>query len=139
MDVGVMETARELGQIVARAREILPELAMEVAQQACRGVIDEGRANEIYGVYAERAYGVADVRSGSFRANASKLRAIIRCAREHKNTPAMLDTLGELHRKEAKLHEVNPLYETMVWACRQRLAGKDVSLVDMQNQLRAPW
>jgi hypothetical protein len=132
----VLDVAKELGTVAARARTALPELAMAVAENARAGLVEEEDANEIYAEYARHAHGAVDPRSGTFRANASKLRTIIRCASEHRNTLNILDSLEKMHAKESKLHQTKPLYETMVWACRRRLEGKDVGLVDMLNELR---
>lgn len=118
----IYNVARHLGEIVAQSRSAKPALAVAAAKEALASRIDEEDANSIFGEYLRHSLGQeVDVTSNSFKANASKLRTIIRCALEHKDTLTMLERITNAHGKAQKMQEVPPLYDAIVAICRHKL------------------
>lgn len=100
----------------ARNATVLPQLAFTVAHAAKAGEIDEESANAIYeAYYTEGGRIKVDVQSGTFRAQCSKLRQIIK-ARD----PVLLTEVTDAYR-EVTDNRVS-LYDAMVAACRYLLA-----------------
>jgi hypothetical protein len=121
----LLTLARELGQAAAQARSTLPSLAVAAAKEAIRGTIDEDDANELYATYAHESMSLNGKGSGgeqplgSAKAQASKLRQIIKCASvANGNTLKLLERVSELHAKVGRHVAVKALYASMVLACR---------------------
>jgi hypothetical protein len=113
----IYNIARQLGDVLAHARTALPDLGLAVAKAAVAGKINEGNARDVYGEYIVNASGEQpDPTSNTFKANASKLRTIIKCSIA---TPDMLEKMASDPRADGA-----QLYEKMVAACRRRLNGK---------------
>jgi hypothetical protein len=96
-----------------------------VAKDARATNINEDDANSIYAKYALHSLGEQpEPTSNTFKANASKLRQIIKCAREHRDTVPMLEGIKHTHARAKKLTNVSAAYEEMVKACRSKLSGR---------------
>lgn len=120
----VLDTVRRLGKS-QRQTYRLPIVAMEVAQAAKRGDIDVDDAIDLYIEYMREASGIKkwDPASNTIKANASKLRQIIKAA-----DPDLLLRVERIHNTMRDKGELAPganLYPAMVNACRlQVMYGK---------------
>lgn len=91
----------------------MPNLAIELAELAKAGEINEDDAEEIYATYIKESTGLKPIRANpSFRVNVSKLRQIIRC-----KSPALLKRVAKLHN-DRRGERLRPLYHCMVDAAR---------------------
>jgi hypothetical protein len=120
------------------ASNVLPQLALEVAKAAARGAINEGHVNEIYLDYfqATKPGEKIDPYSGAVKANASKLRQIVKAA-----DPELLARVTAVHHKicHKQPRTCRPLYAAMVLACRIKISkGRRVSDAELARIVKRP-
>jgi hypothetical protein len=115
----VLLQARELG--CSRSRSALVELAHLCATAADQNKIDVEDAAEIYREYLAGTRMGADTTGSSFRANASKLRQIIKSA-----NPGLLKQVEQVYDKHAHQKSL-PLYHVIIEAARRDVAGRSIS------------
>jgi len=132
----IYAVAKHLGGIVAQSRNAMPALAIAAAKSARASRIDEDDANGIYSEYSHHSLErVVDQTCNSFKANASKLRTLIKCALEHEDTLRLLERVTEEHHKARKMKDVTPLYDAMVTVCRWRLERGTTTASDIDKVL----
>jgi hypothetical protein len=119
----VYAIARELGEVLARARTTPMVLVREAVKAAMRGEIDEDDALSLYETYIKKSQvtDTVDAASNTMRANASKLRQIIRCASARKDALDLLNRVIDMHGKVSRHLPTKSPYWAMVLACRQQL------------------
>jgi hypothetical protein len=102
-------------------RHTLPEMATDLAERAKAGEIDPEDAMDLYLEYYRASMGVfkADPTLNTARANASKLRQVIKAA-----DPDLLRRVSDIYDQMHHKVPCRPLYHGMVDVCRHRLDTK---------------
>jgi hypothetical protein len=134
----VYVVAKHLGGIVAQARSVMPALATAAVKSAKAGEIDENDVNSIYGIYIRASLETdkVDHTSNTFKANASKLRTIVKCALDHDDALDLLKRMTEAHAKvKYRLSDVPSLYDAMVMACRTYMQRGKLTTEDINGIL----
>ena len=124
----LMDTVREFGKATAYGRSTLPKFALHICREAAAGEISEDDANDLYLEYIKTSTGVSmDATANSVRANASKLRQIIKLGAECSDAETLLTKVIETHDKMLRQENIVSAYAAMVAAARERLTtGKHV-------------
>jgi hypothetical protein len=118
----IMAAAKHYGKLQAESRAILPKLAMEIARAAADGKINTSEAEDIYRTYRKAARAGPE-NPASFKAQASKLRQIVRLASEYRTGLALLEETCAIHDELNKTEPsaLKPAYAAMVDVARSRL------------------
>lgn len=113
----LLERLRQFGRQQKRMN-ILPMVALTLAEAAKCGEIDADDAQELYLEYYKNSTGIKkpDVGSSSFRVNTSKLRQIIKA-----KDPALLRRVIKIHAQVSHERPTRQLYGLMVLVCRKKL------------------
>jgi hypothetical protein len=131
----IYEVAKHLGEIVAQARKAKPALAVAAAKAALDHKLDEDDVNELFGVYIKASSEMdrVDPTDNSFKANASKLRTIVKCALEYRDT---LDVLERVTNRHDRLQTKASLFDAMVSVCRLKIEHEGtLSAEDLDNAI----
>lgn len=122
----IYDKARDYGRFVHAGRNVLPELALDVARAAAAGELDVDDAALIYETYLKQARHVTKVNLGepANRVQVSKLRQIIKLAAEHRRKAVdLIVRVQKVHASlERKDWRVPSLYSCLVSVARVQLS-----------------
>jgi hypothetical protein len=114
---------KQVGELGAMQRhDVLPSLALVIAQAASDGALTEDDANDVYAAYIKNAMRVSkvDYATSTFRVNASKMRQVIKLGAA--GGVPLLRRVTRLHEHLSRKQDVRPLYHAMVDAAREQLS-----------------